>query len=78
MTIQEKTLAKVRQLPDPLAQEVCDYIDFLMLKHDSKRSQLWAYLTESQELAEWGFDDYLRNLEDYEDRLARGEIKWQP
>jgi hypothetical protein len=22
------------------------------------------------------FNDYLANLEDYEDRLAKGEIKW--
>jgi hypothetical protein len=28
------------------------------------------------ELAESDFADYLLNLEDYEERLARGEIQW--
>jgi len=27
-------------------------------------------------MAESDFADYLFNLEDYEDRLARGEIQW--
>jgi hypothetical protein len=30
----------------------------------------------SMELAESDFADYLLNLEDYEERLARGEIQW--
>jgi hypothetical protein len=38
-------------------------------------------LCEAQEawdvdLANAGMGDYLPNLEDYEDRLARGEIQW--
>jgi hypothetical protein len=28
------------------------------------------------EIAESDFSDYLSNLEEYENRLARGEIKW--
>ncbi|MDB9308712.1 hypothetical protein PN471_08675 [Aphanizomenon sp. CS-733/32] len=31
---------------------------------------------ESLEIAQSDFNDYLSNLEDYEDRLAKGEIKW--
>ncbi len=31
---------------------------------------------ESLEIAESDFNDYLPNLEDYEDRLVKGEIKW--
>ena len=29
------------------------------------------------EMAESDFVDYLSNLEDYENHLARGEIRWQ-
>ncbi|MDJ1172702.1 hypothetical protein [Roseofilum capinflatum] len=31
---------------------------------------------EESVLAESGFSDYLSNLQDYEERLARGEIQW--
>jgi len=33
-------------------------------------------LKAKSEITESDFGDYLPNLEDYEDRLARGEIKW--
>jgi hypothetical protein len=36
----------------------------------------WNQFTETSELSEAGFSDYLPNLEDYENRLARGEIQW--
>jgi hypothetical protein len=77
MTIQETASAKVQQLPDTLAQQVSDYIDFLLVKNDSARAELWAFFLESQELARAGLANYWRSLEDYEERLARGEIKWQ-
>jgi hypothetical protein len=35
--------------------------------------KLYPDVGESLEIAE---SDYLSNLEDYEDRLAKGEIKW--
>jgi len=56
-------VVKLRKLPEPLVQEVNDFVDFLLARHD-------AMLTESD------FSDYLPNLENYEERLARGEIKW--
>ena len=31
---------------------------------------------EALKIAELGFGDYLTDLENYENRLARGEIKW--
>ena len=46
------------------------------MKRDSNRAALWAQFTEVMELTESGFSDYLPNLEDYEERLARGEIQW--
>ena len=33
-------------------------------------------LKEALEITESDFGDYLPNLENYENRLARGEIKW--
>ncbi len=76
MSVYDVTIAKIRQLPEWLAQEVNDFIDFLLMKHDSTRWQLWMHFSEALEIAESDFSDYLLNLEDYENRLARGEIQW--
>ncbi|MEP7340560.1 MAG: DUF2281 domain-containing protein [Acidobacteriota bacterium] len=76
MTAQEATIAKIRQLPEPLVQEVSDFVDFLLTKRDSIRWQLWTQFTEGTELAESDFSAYLGQLEDYEQRLARGEVQW--
>ena len=46
-----------------------DFIDFLTLKYNQQFSDF-------VEIAESDFSDYLSNLEDYEEKLARGEIKW--
>jgi hypothetical protein len=72
----EETIAKIRQLPEPLVQQVNDFIEFLLVRNDSKRAALWMQFTEAMELTESDFADYLPNLEDYEERLARGEIQW--
>ncbi len=76
MTLYDMTLTKIHQLPEPLVQEVSDFIDFLLLRQDRDGWQLWNQFTEALELAEAGFSDYLPNLEEYENRLARGEIQW--
>jgi Protein of unknown function (DUF2281) len=76
MTGYEAAAAKIRELPEPLIQEVSDFIDFLQIKSDSTRWQLWILFNEALEIAESDFADYLPNLEDYENRLAREEIKW--
>jgi hypothetical protein len=34
MTVHEQTIAKIRRLPEPLVQEVSNFIDFLLLKQD--------------------------------------------
>jgi hypothetical protein len=59
----DEIVVKLRKLPEPLVHEVNDFVDFLLARHDPM-------------LAESDFSDYLPNLEDYEERLARGEIKW--
>ena len=71
MTIHEQTISKVQQLPEPLAQEVSDFIDFLLVKQDQTRWELWTHFSETLALAEADFADYLPNLEVYEERLAR-------
>ncbi|MBM4084312.1 MAG: DUF2281 domain-containing protein [Planctomycetes bacterium] len=76
MSVSDTTIAKIQQLPEPLAQEVSDFVDFLLTKRDSARWQLWTHFSETLDLAESDFGDYLKNLEDYENRLARGEIRW--
>ena len=76
MTVHDVTIAKVQQLPEALAQEVNDFVDFLLIKRDSARWQLWTQFNEALEIAESDLSDYLANLEAYEDRLARGEIQW--
>jgi len=72
----EETILKLRKLPEPLLQEVSDYIDFLMVKRNLNYWQIWKQFSDSLQMAETDFPDYLSNLEDYEDRLAKGEIKW--
>lgn len=74
--MRETTIAKLHQLPEPLLQEVNDFIDFLLVKHDKTRWELWSQFAESETLTELDFADYLSNLEDYEDQLAQGEIEW--
>ncbi|MCF4970208.1 DUF2281 domain-containing protein [Nostoc sp. CMAA1605] len=76
MKTHEETIAKIRLLPESLVQEVNNFIDFLVWKSSNKDSSTWLNSHESLELMESDFSDYLSNLEDYENRLARGEIKW--
>ncbi|MBI1880608.1 MAG: DUF2281 domain-containing protein [Chloroflexi bacterium] len=76
MTVYDLTIEKIHQLPEPLVQEVYDFVDFLLMRHDNTRWQLWTHFAENLDLTEADFTDYLSNLEDYENRLARGEIQW--
>lgn len=77
MTMYEETMAKIQQLPESLVEEVRDFVDFLLVRNDNARWQRWTQFSEGLDPAESDFSDYLRNLEDYEDRLACGEIRWQ-
>ncbi len=57
-------------------QEVNNFVDFLLIKQHKEQWQQWIQFSESSQLAESDFCEYLSNLEDYEDKLARGEIEW--
>ena len=37
MTVYDDIIAKIRQLPEPLVQEVNDFTDFLLTKRDHSR-----------------------------------------
>ncbi len=67
---------KIRNLPDDLKQEVNDFLDFLLTRQNSFLWQSWKTYLENLNLSEGDMPDYLKKLEDYEDRLAKGEIKW--
>ncbi len=76
MTIHDLTIAKIQQLPESLTQEVSDFIDFLLVKQDQMNWERWLHFRKALDLAELGLSDYLQGLETYEERLARGEIRW--
>jgi Protein of unknown function (DUF2281) len=76
MNIHNQTIAKINQMPESLVREVNEYIEFLLWKHENSEASKWLHSKESMEIAESDFSDYLSNLEDYENRLARGDIKW--
>jgi hypothetical protein len=75
MNIQAQTISKIGQMPEALVQEVSNYIDFLLWRdrHSSSTSDISLAPID---LVESDFSDYLSNLEEYETRLANGEIKW--
>ena len=51
MTIHEQTMSKIQQLAEPLAQEVSDFIDFLLVKQDQTRWELWTHFSETLAMA---------------------------
>jgi hypothetical protein len=76
MTVYERTVAKMPQLPEPLLQEVSDFIDLLLVKHDQTHWEVWTHFREALDTAELDFADYLHNLETYEEGIARSDIRW--
>ena len=76
MNIREEAIKKINQLPDKLVPEVSILLDFLLTQENTEQWQIWEEFKESLKITESDFTDYLENLEDYEERLARGEIQW--
>jgi hypothetical protein len=75
MNIQSQTISKIGQMPEVLVREVNDYIDFLLWR-DRHNQLINLASLDSTEMVESDFAGYLFNLEEYETRLANGEIKW--
>ena len=74
MSVRDEMRVKIEELPEDLLQEVNDFINFLLLKRgDAGRG---GELAEDMAMVESDFASYLANLEEYEERLARGEIQW--
>jgi hypothetical protein len=76
MTVYEMTVAKIERLPEALVEEVYDFVEFLLTRSDPARWQQWQRYSEAVTLAETGLSDYLPQLQEYEEQLARGEVKW--
>ena len=64
MTTQQITISKIQQLPELLVEEVGDFVDFLLMKRDNTRWQMWPNFVETSKLTDSDFVDYLSNLED--------------
>ncbi len=66
-TTYTETITKIQHLPLALVQEVDEFINWLLLMQ-----------TVYQEMKQTSDDmpDYLKNLEDYEEQLAKGEFQW--
>lgn len=73
MTTYDVTTAKIRQLPETLAQEANDFIDFLLLRHNNTRWQMWTLFSETLESAESDLADYLPKF----GRLRKSSGPWR-
>lgn len=76
MTNLEAAILKLQQLPESEVRQINDLLDTLLQKYNYKQEHQSSQCPEWLELANAGLSDYLSNLEDYEERLARGEIQW--
>ncbi len=78
-----------RGKPTAVILEINDYVEILKqiddtdqlrffeeIKQNPENFVLSDFQKESNELSEAGMDDYLKNLEEYEEKLASGEIRW--
>jgi hypothetical protein len=53
MTIRETAISKLHQLPEPLVQEVNDFIDFIAQKHQSHLIDSHAAVTLEEQWSQW-------------------------
>ncbi len=63
MTIRETTIAKLQQLSEPLLQEVTDFIDFVIHKHQVKNADCQPDETLLEAWSQWNPDKAILNLE---------------
>ena len=72
MDIYTNTITKISSLPPDLLEEVNDFIDFLSGRYGNGGISSFY----NPDMAESNMQDYLKNLSDYENLLADGNIKW--
>jgi hypothetical protein len=68
----EQIADELRDLPPPLLAKVHEFVCSL-----SRNNSLTSHDPPDIELAEEGMGEFLTTLQDYEERLARGEIHWK-
>jgi len=68
----EQIVDELRRLPPEKLAVVNDFVEY-----SRGRAGPATFAAESAWLAEAGMDDYLLRSEDYEDRVARAEIRWE-
>ena len=77
MLTREHVREKIGILPEDILREVDDFIDFLEIKRKNEESK-WGWLLRGvDKIEESDFKDYLDGLTNYENMLAKGEIKWK-
>lgn len=63
MSVYEETIAKIRQLPEPLVHQVNYFVEFLLMKSGSPHAALGTQSTKATEIAESAVSDSLLDLE---------------
>jgi len=71
MNLNETTIAKINSLPEDLLYEVQNFIDFIYIKHKIKSND-----NIDPSLVESDMGQYLSQLNEYEELLVEGKIKW--
>ena len=76
MVRKDYIVEKIKAMPDDLAREVTDFIDFLENKR--RWEKIYSHVEkEASSLMESDMADYLSGLVAYEEMLARGEVEWK-
>jgi hypothetical protein len=77
MITREQIIEKIRILPDRFLSEVNDFIEFLTIKAKKSKNE-WQWLVQdSERIYDSDFNNYLKELTDYENLLAQGKVKWK-
>lgn len=75
MNTKEYVIKKVRSMPEEIVLQICDFIDFLERRRGKNQ---WEWFAQSLDSAkDDNFSEYLKGMEDYEDMLSNGKIRWK-
>jgi len=77
MITREQVIEKIKLLPNEFLIEVNDFVEFLITRQKKSKDR-WQWLVkDSERIYDGDFNDYLKELTDYENMLAQGKIKWK-